>query len=78
MTHEFNINLDTLLEKNNIEMNAYTFQKMVILSNAIEDGWTIYKKGNLYFFRKQHEGRREIFNENYLEQFIQKNTNIKP
>jgi hypothetical protein len=75
MAYEFKINLETLLQKNNVEIDAYKFQKMVIIYNAINDGWTVRKNGDLYVFKKPHQGQQEIFNEHYLERFIQKNTN---
>jgi len=76
MACEFKINLESLLEKNHIQIDAYKFQKMVIIYNAIEDGWTVQKIDDLYLFKKPHHGRREIFNENYLERFIQKNAAV--
>jgi hypothetical protein len=41
--------------------------------NALENGWTVKKIQNSYVFTKKHENRREIFQEDYLETFIQKN-----
>lgn len=74
--YEFKINLETVLQRNNIEIDAYKFQKMVIIYNAINDGWTVHKTGNLYFFKKPNSGQQEVFNENYLERFLQKNSGI--
>ena len=44
--------------------------KIKIIINAIEDGWTVYKKGEYYVFRKKHENKKEIFSEDYLKWFI--------
>ena len=44
--------------------------KIKIIINAIEDGWTLYKKGEYYVFRKKHENKKEIFSEDYLKRFI--------
>jgi hypothetical protein len=43
---ELNISLDCLrdLEKDKLKIDAIKFQKMLLLFNAIEDGWTIKKK----------------------------------
>ena len=46
---------------------------MVFLTNAIENGWTVKKKGNEYTFTKKHEGRRKVFEEHYLEHFLSTN-----
>jgi hypothetical protein len=54
----------------NIQMDRKKFQKMLFLTNALEDGWTIKKSQDSYIFTKKHENKREIFQENYLENFI--------
>jgi hypothetical protein len=54
----------------NIQMERKKFQKMLFLTNALEDGWTIKKSQDSYIFTKKHENKREIFQENYLENFI--------
>jgi len=46
---------------------------MVFIMNALEKGWSVKKKEDEYIFTKKHEGKREIFRENYLETFIQTN-----
>jgi len=58
-----------------IQMDKKQFQKMVFINNAIEDGWTIKKnyESDSYIFTKKHENRREIFQSDYLEKFIQQN-----
>ena len=54
----------------NIKMDRKHFQKMMFLNNALKDGWTIKKSAENYIFTKKHENKREIFQENYLENFI--------
>ena len=54
----------------NIQMDRKKFQKMLFITNALEDGWTIKKSQDSYIFTKKHENKREIFQENYLENFI--------
>jgi hypothetical protein len=49
---------------------------MAFLMNALEQGWTVKKKNNEYIFSKKHEGKREVFQENYLESFIQSNLDM--
>lgn len=46
---------------------------MIFLTNAIENGWTVKKKGNEYTFTKKHEGRKKVFEEHYLEHFLSTN-----
>jgi hypothetical protein len=57
----------------NIQMDRKQFQKMVFITNALDQGWSVKKSQDSYIFTKKHEGRREIFQENYLENFIVQN-----
>jgi hypothetical protein len=59
----------------NVQMNKKKFKTMVFLMNALEQGWSIKKSQDSYIFNKKHENRREIFQENYLENFIIDNFN---
>ena len=61
-----------------IQLDKKQFQKMVFINNAIEEGWTVKKneESDSYIFTKKHENRREIFQSDYLEKFIQKNASI--
>lgn len=59
----------------NIQMNKKQFQKMIFIMNALENDWTVKKSKDSYIFTKKHENRREIFQENYLENFIITNQN---
>jgi hypothetical protein len=54
----------------NIQMDRKQFQKMVFITNALDKGWSVKKSNDSYIFSKKHENRREIFQENYLENFI--------
>jgi hypothetical protein len=49
---------------------------MIFIFNALENGWTIKKKNKKYIFSKNHEGKKEIFSEDYLTSFIKDNSNI--
>ena len=50
--------------------------KTVFIMNALENGWRVEKKEGRYVFTKKHEGKREIFMEDYLENFIKVNLGI--
>jgi hypothetical protein len=60
----------------NLEMNKIKFQKMVFLFNALDNGWSIKKRNDSYIFTKNHEGKKEIFDESYLSIFMRDNSNI--
>ena len=52
------------------------FQKMMFLCNALNEGWSIKKRKNSYIFKKNHEGRKEVFEETYLLDFMKKNMDL--
>jgi hypothetical protein len=59
-----------------IEIDKIKFQKMVFLYNALENGWSIKKRNDSYIFTKNHEGKKEIFDESYLSIFMKDNADI--
>jgi hypothetical protein len=69
-----------LTNKNNeqldLEVDKIKFQKMVFLYNALENGWSIKKRKESYIFTKNHEGKKEVFDEQYLSIFMKDNVNI--
>jgi hypothetical protein len=71
-----NIELNIALNNKNITIDNATFQKMMFLYNSINDGWTIKKRNDSYIFSKNHEGKREIFQDSYLMSFMKNNMDI--
>ena len=59
-----------------LEIDKLKFQKMVFLFNALDSGWSIKKNKDSYIFTKNHEGKKEIFNEEYLAIFMKDNSDI--
>jgi hypothetical protein len=59
-----------------VEIDQIKFKKMIFLYNALDNGWSIKKKQNSYIFTKNHEGKKEIFDESYLSIFMKDNMNI--
>ena len=47
-----------------------TIQKMKFIYNALENGWAIKKKKDLYIFTKNHEGKKEVLLDEYLKRFM--------
>jgi hypothetical protein len=68
---EIKINLD--LDNENFKIDSIKFQKMLLLYNAIEEGWSIKKMNDSYVFKKNHEGKKEIMDEKYLLTFMKSN-----
>jgi hypothetical protein len=49
---------------------------MKFIFNALDDGWEIKKKDDTYIFTKKHEGKKEVFTNNYLKEFVIKNCDV--
>ena len=47
--------------------------KMAFLYNTLENGWTIQKKDSMYIFTKNHEGKKEVYSDDYLRRFMEAN-----
>jgi hypothetical protein len=60
-----------------IQLSKKDFQKMVFIMNALRDGWSIKKSEESYIFTKKHEGKKEVFQSEYLEKFIETNLNLQ-
>jgi hypothetical protein len=52
------------------QLDVKMYQKLMFLSNALDGGWSVKKKGDSYIFTKKHENKREVFQEKYLETFL--------
>ncbi len=70
------MDIEIKVDEEQLEINKIKFQKMIFLFNALDDGWSIKKRGESYIFTKNHEGKKEIFDEKYLSTFMKENFNI--
>jgi len=74
---DINVELDSLKDlENNIKIDPVKFQKMVILYNSIEQGWSVKKNNNSYIFSKKHENKKEVLEESYLLKFMKTNLDL--
>ena len=64
------------INKDNID--NITFHKMVLIYNALNDGWNIQKKNNKLIFTKNHEGKNKYYLDNYLSTFMKDYLNTLP
>jgi hypothetical protein len=58
------------------KIDNITLHKMAFIYNALEDGWKVQKKNNLYIFKKTHEGKKEVYLDDYLRRFVTTNFDI--
>lgn len=75
---DFKINLDSLrdLENENVKVDVIQFQKMLLLYNSIEQGWSVKKRDGSYVFTKSHENKKEVLEDSYLLKFMKTNLDI--
>jgi hypothetical protein len=59
-----------------LNLDMKTMQKMIFIYNCLEKGWTAKKRDGRYIFQKNHEGKREVFMEDYLDKFISENLSL--
>ena len=67
---DLTINIEDYLENNKIKINTITFKKMLLIYNALEEGWSIKKQNTSYVFTKNHENKKEILDDSYLMKFM--------
>jgi hypothetical protein len=70
------MDIEMNIPNSDLNIDKIKFQKMVFLYNALDNGWSIKKRNDSYIFTKNHEGKKEIFDESYLAIFMKENANI--
>ena len=58
-----------------IDLSDYSqkdLSKYIFIMNAIEDGWSVKKRNDMYIFSKQKGKEKQVYEEKYLEKFIKK------
>ena len=75
---DIKINLESFkdLENENIKVDAIKFQKMLLLYNSIEHGWSVKKRNDSYVFTKNHENKKEVLEDTYLLKFMKTNLDL--
>jgi len=69
------LNIEHFKQQNNNDKNLF-IKKMIFIHNALQEGWNIkLKENNTYIFSKKHEGKKEVFLDSYLQDFIINNFN---
>jgi hypothetical protein len=75
---DIKVNLDSLkdLENENVKVDVIKFQKMMLLFNSIEQGWSVKKREGSYVFSKPHENKKEVLEDSYLLKFMKTNLDL--
>jgi len=66
--------IEVTVQKNII--NDELIRKMSFIYKAIHNGWTVHIEDGKYVFIKKHNGKREVFEEDYLVKFIKTNISL--
>ena len=76
MDIKVNIDPSRILETDNLKIDSIKFQKMLLLFNAIEEGWSVKRKTKSYVFTKNHENKKEVLDDSYLLKFMNANLDL--
>ena len=60
----------------NLKIEKSSILKMNFIMNALDKGWSVKKIDGSFIFSKKHEGKKEVFMEDYLEKFITDNMQL--
>ena len=58
------------------KIDLILLQKMIFIYNALQNGWSVSKKKEAYVFRKEHEGKKEVYLDSFLKGFMETNLDI--
>jgi hypothetical protein len=74
---DIKINLDLFKDlENNFKIDSIKLQKMILLFNSIEAGWSVKKRNDSYVFTKNHENKKEVLEDSYLLKFMKSNLDL--
>jgi hypothetical protein len=70
------INLNNLQDFDHLKMDKILFKKMLLIYNALEDGWTVKRKDKSYVFIKKHNNIKQVLDDEYLIHFVTDNLDM--
>jgi hypothetical protein len=59
-----------ILDPQNLKMDMIKFHKMNFIFNAVNEGWAVSKRDDLYVFKKKHQQQKEVYLDSYLKKFV--------
>jgi hypothetical protein len=68
--------MPTVSMDRSIHMDVVQLHKMAFVYNAVNSGWKAELRDGKYVFSKKHEGKKEIYLDSYLENFIAANADV--
>ena len=74
---DIKVNLECLKDlEHNLKIDSIKLQKMLLLYNSIEEGWSVKKRNGSYVFLKNHENKKEVLEDSYLLKFMKTNLDL--
>ena len=58
------------------DIDLVTLQKMALVYNAVQSGWTVKKRDDKYIFSKPHENKKEVLLEDFLKTFLREHADL--
>ena len=58
------------------DIDLVTLQKMALVYNAVQSGWTVKKREDKYIFSKPHENKKEVLLEDFLKTFLREHADL--
>jgi|UniRef100_A0A6C0CK00 hypothetical protein len=68
--------LDSINVKGHIIYNNKQKYIIAFIYNGLNNGWSIKKNNSEYIFSKNHEGKKEILSDSYINTFLKENFNF--
>jgi hypothetical protein len=66
--------MELINEDIDVNLTDKRLKELIFIYNALDNGWTIKKKNDLYIFSKKHNNKKEIYQNEYLQEFIDSNS----
>ena len=68
--------MDLLNEDIVVDLTNKKLKELIFIYNALENGWSIKKKKDIYIFSRKHHNKKEVYDNEYLQKFIDNNSQI--
>ena len=68
--------MEIINEKIELDVSSKLLKEILFLYNALDNGWTIKKRKDVYIFTKKHGEKKEVFENDYLAKFLNENTSL--